>query len=128
MGRGYYIIGIDRRDCYNVGIKDPRMSKYHQRIQEELKGDGVRRNLRYCNLWPICLIVAPKRVPRKEGETRFSNLKNEFKKPTRTAQEKSPWISEATWRLGYQRTPLRLIHAEYQQELRKATRRLQPEL
>ena len=49
MGRGYYIIGTDRRDFYNVGIKDLRMSTDHQMIQDELKGGGFRRNLRYCN-------------------------------------------------------------------------------
>ena len=49
LGRGYYIIGTDRRDFYNVGIKDLRMSTDHQMIQDELKGGGFRRNLRYCN-------------------------------------------------------------------------------
>ena len=47
MVRGAYIIGTDRRDFYNVCIREPRVSTDHRMILDELKGSRVRRNRKY---------------------------------------------------------------------------------
>ena len=40
MVKGNYIIGMQRRDFYNIDIRGPRMSKYHRMILAEIKGGG----------------------------------------------------------------------------------------
>ena len=120
-GRGYYILVTDCRDFYNVGIMDPIIATNHRIILDKLEGGRVRRNCRYCNERSICLIVAPKVGSMLEGDIHFRNLKNKSKKPTRTAQERAPWILDATLSLVDQKIALRLIHTVNKQELRTTT-------
>ena len=98
------------------------MSTDHQRILAELKGGEVRRNHRYFKRWYIWPIVAPKGGTMQKGDSEFSDLQKEFRITTWMAREKATCISEATWRLAYQRTAMRQKHKEVQLELRVDTR------
>ena len=108
---------MDRRDFYNVGIMEPRVSTKHWMILAKLKGGGVRRNNRYFKERSIWTIVSQKRVPMQEGDTNFNDRKKEAKNPTRTAREKATWIIDYTWILVYQRTDLRQGHTSVQKDL-----------
>ena len=46
-GRGDYIIDTDRRDLYNVCIRELRVPTDHRMILVDLMGCGNQRNLKY---------------------------------------------------------------------------------
>ena len=91
-GQEYYIQGKQRRYFYNVGIRKPIFPKDHWMIMAELKGEGSRRNYRYCKarlIWPI---VKTKGGTIQEGDSQFIELKNKVKKPTRKSRVAASWI------------------------------------
>ena len=59
------------RDFYNVVIREPRMSTDNWMVLVELKGEGGRRNRRYCKERSIYPIVTPMGVPIQEGDSHF---------------------------------------------------------
>ena len=61
-------------------------------------------------------------------DTTFDNLRKEINKRTYKAWARAMWISEVTWRLADQRTPLRRKHPVDQRGLRTASRRFQATL
>ena len=94
-------------------------------ILAEIRGYGEQRNIKYRRDRAYCPIADPGRVPIHEEDTTFDNLQKEVKKPTRKAQERATWISEATWRLSDQRTDLRRSHPMDQWGLWMTSRRFQ---
>ena len=83
-GRGDYILGMDRRDFYNVCIRESRLLVGHQMILAEIKWDGVSIIHKYYKgrtTWPI---VAPKGETMWEEDVIFNNLRKEVKKPMGT--------------------------------------------
>ena len=112
-----YILGTDRRDFYNVGIREPRVLTDHFMILTKIKGYRVSRDQKYCKRWYTCPISVPKGAPMQEEYTIFGDLKKEVKKSMRTAQEKETWVSEATCRLVDQSISLRRRHTTDQREL-----------
>ena len=74
-GRGYYILGSNRHDFYNISTRESRVSKYHQMILSELRGCGERYR-RGRSHWTN---VAPIRVPIQEEDEAFTDLQKEVK-------------------------------------------------
>ena len=82
VSRGVYILGTRRIDFYNVGIREPRMPKYHQMLLGKIVGEGVRNNLKFYKYqftWPI---TAVKEDTGQDGDSHFNDLKRRVKKPS----------------------------------------------
>ena len=73
-GRGDYILGTELREFYYVYIKEPRVSMDHRMILAELKGNGVRRNCKYCKGRTTWVIVEPNGGPIREEDAIFYDL------------------------------------------------------
>ena len=73
--RGGYVLDTYCRYFYNFCTREPRVLTDHRMILAELKGGGVRINLKYCKgstTWPI---VTPKGGPMWEEDAIFDNLR-----------------------------------------------------
>ena len=89
----------------------------------------ARRKRRYFKERAIWSITAEKGGTGQEGESHFNDLKRGIKNPLRKGKTMTtPWISDSTWRLEYQRETLGMNLTENQRERRTLKRRSQSSL
>ena len=88
----------------------------YQMVLGEIRGEGSRRNDRYCkerSIWPI---VEANGRPVQRGDSNCSDLKKKANKPLRKTRTAAPLISDAIWMLADQRMALGQTHRANQQE------------
>ena len=75
MGRGDYILMMDRQRFSNTGLREAHLYKYHQMVLAVIRGEGALGNHMYVGgrmRWPL---EPPLVRPQTLGEAEFATLK-----------------------------------------------------
>ena len=110
MGRGDYILFMERSSFVNAGIWGKRHSTDYRLILAVLQGEGVLHNRRYQWGWMRWPIPPKEKRTKTEGEEAFAVLKGEVPRTLRTTKVRASWIFQETWKPADRRAALQREH------------------
>ena len=105
-----YILGTDRRLFWNVSIRYPRHNSDHYMVLGCLCSAPLREHSRYLGGRKQLPLRPPTALTREDGI--FAALQRSVPKPQARDARENAWVSEAKWRLVYDRVSARQYPAK----------------